>query len=180
MGRYPPGPGTPPWDQIHPLDQVHTPRDQVHPLPQDHLHPPPGTRYTPLGPGTSPWTWYTPDQVHPRPGTPPGTRYTLQTRYTPFDQVHPPGTRYTPRTRFTPWTRYTPQEQCMLGDTGNKRAVRILLECILVVLIFSQTSYDKSVTVRSLQKLVSSSVLIFWTLDDTFLNQGVFVNNDGR
>ena len=26
----------------------------------------------------------------------------------------------------------TPPEQCMLGDTGNKRAVRILLECILV------------------------------------------------
>ena len=24
------------------------------------------------------------------------------------------------------------REQCMLGDTGNKRAVRILLECILV------------------------------------------------
>ena len=26
----------------------------------------------------------------------------------------------------------TPREQCMLGDTGNKWAVRILLECILV------------------------------------------------
>ena len=32
----------------------------------------------------------------------------------PPDQVHPP-------------------EQCMPGDTGNKRVVRILLECILVV-----------------------------------------------
>ena len=30
--------------------------------------------------------------------------------------------------------RYTsPPEQCTLGDTGNKRAVRILLDCILVV-----------------------------------------------
>ena len=28
--------------------------------------------------------------------------------------------------------RYTPLEQCMLGDTGNKLAVRILLECSLV------------------------------------------------
>ena len=28
-----------------------------------------------------------------------------------------------------------PREQCMLGDTGNKRAVRILLECILVFTI---------------------------------------------
>ena len=27
----------------------------------------------------------------------------------------------------------TPPAQCMLGDTGNKRAVRILLECNLVV-----------------------------------------------
>ena len=26
----------------------------------------------------------------------------------------------------------SPREQCMLGDTDNKRAVRILLECILV------------------------------------------------
>ena len=30
-----------------------------------------------------------------------------------------------------PPSRY-PREQCMLGDTGNKRAVRILLECRLV------------------------------------------------
>ena len=39
---------------------------------------------------------------------------------TPSWQVHPTG-------------RYTPLEQCMLGDTGNRRAVRILLECILVL-----------------------------------------------
>ena len=173
MGRYPPGPGAPPGTRYTPWTRytppgtryTHSPRT-IYIHPRDQVHPP-GTRYTPQTRYT-PWTWYTPDQVHP------------QTRYTPWDQVHPPGTRYTPRTRFTPWTRYTPQEQCMLGDTGNKRAVRILLECILVVLIFVQTSCDKSVTVRSLQKLVSSSVLIFWTLDDTFLNQGVFANNDGR
>ena len=36
--------------------------------------------------------------------------------------------RYTPR----PGTPLPP-EQCMLGNTGNKRAVRILLECILVM-----------------------------------------------
>ena len=41
-------------------------------------------------------------------------------------QVHPPG-RYP-----HPPGRYTPLEQCMLRDTGNKRAVRILLKCILV------------------------------------------------
>ena len=58
----------------------------------------------------SPGTRYTPqDQVHPQgPGTP------------PWDQVLPPG-RGTP-----PW------EQCILGDTGNKWAVCIIQECILV------------------------------------------------
>ena len=78
-------------------------------------------RYTPLVPGTPP--------VHP-PG--PGTL--------PLDQVHPPGTRYTPPGPGSPprdqvhlpETRYTPREKCMPGDTGHKRAVRILLECILV------------------------------------------------
>ena len=35
--------------------------------------------------------------------------------------------------RYPPLLRYTrAREQRMLGDTGNKRAVRILLECILV------------------------------------------------
>ena len=86
-----------------------------------------------------------PGQVPPpRPGTPSGTRYTFwdqvppRTRYTP--QTRYPLGRYTPRAgtpplgRYPPRTRYTPREQCMLGDTGNKRAVRILLECILVLL----------------------------------------------
>ena len=126
--RYnPPGPVTPPWDQVHPWpgtplgpgtppqDQVHipptryTPQDQVHPL--DQVHPPdqvhpldqvhtPRTSYTP-------WTSYT----FLGPGTPPtrytpGTRYTPQTRYTPPDQVHPPGTRYTPPGPGTPWAQH--------------------------------------------------------------------------
>ena len=42
----------------------------------------------------------------------------------------PPGIRGTPQQQIPPRSRYTPQ--CMLGDTGNKRVVRILLECILV------------------------------------------------
>ena len=49
--------------------------------------------------------------------TPPGTRYTHQSRHPlgadPLDQVQPP-------------------MQSMLGDTVNARAVRILLECNLV------------------------------------------------
>ena len=45
LGRYPPGPGTSPWDQVHP------PRPGTLPLGPD---TPPRTRYTPLGPGTPP------------------------------------------------------------------------------------------------------------------------------
>ena len=81
------------------------------------------TRYTPPGPGTPPWTRYTPQTRYTPPG--PGTP--------PWGQVHPPGARYTlpPGTRYTPRTRYTPP-QSMLGDTVNARAVHILLECNLV------------------------------------------------
>ena len=64
-------------------------------------------RYPPWE-GTPPWA-----------GTPPG-------------QVQPPG-QVTPGQVHPPWAGTQPQEQCMLGDMGNKRAVRILLECILVL-----------------------------------------------
>ena len=108
-GRYtPPGPGTPPWDQVTSPDQVHPPQP---PPPRDQVHPPPGIRYTPTGPGTPNPQW---DQVHP-----PGIRYTPPGPGTPnpqWDQVHLP----------------SPREQCVLGDMGNKRALRILLKCILV------------------------------------------------
>ena len=58
-------------------------------------------------------------------------------------QVHPPG-RYTARAGTPPWTGTPPpgqilppnSAQCMLGDMGNKRAVRILLECNLVLIVF--------------------------------------------
>ena len=71
LGRYTPGTGYTPWDQVHPQDQVH----------------PPGTRYTPWNQVHPPRTRYTPrDQVPPQDQVhPPGTRYT------PQDQVHPPG-----------------------------------------------------------------------------------------
>ena len=51
-------------------------------------------------------------------------------RYTPLEQ-NPPLGRDPPGTRLPPGAD-TPPAQCMLGDTGNKQAVRILLECILV------------------------------------------------
>ena len=69
----------------------------------------------------------------PRPGTTSGTRYTPRTRYTPLEPGTPPGTRYTQQDHVHPTGPGTPPRgHCMLGDTGNKRAVRILLECILV------------------------------------------------
>ena len=56
--------------------------------------------------------------------TPPRTRG----RPNPRDQRQVPITPTPP----PPDQRQTPPEQCMLGDTGNKREVRILLECIRV------------------------------------------------
>ena len=83
-----------------------SPRDQVH---RPESGTPPGRYTTP------------PDQVHPQePGTPPG-----QVHHPPRGQVHP-------RTRYLLGPGTPPREQCMLGDTSNKPAVRILLECILV------------------------------------------------
>ena len=138
-------PGQVPPRHVHPQDQVT-----------------PGQVHTPLGPGTYPPGPGTPpsQQVHPQAGTSPGkvppvTRYTpcitlfrdihnFHAGYTPLDRYPPPPqTRYTPGQVHLPgtslWTRYTPPGpgtppwvQCMLGDMGNKRAVRILLECILV------------------------------------------------
>ena len=51
--------------------------------------------------------------------------------YTPSRADIPLGAD-TPGIRHPPWGADTPTAQCMLGDMGNKRAVRILLECILV------------------------------------------------
>ena len=68
-----------------------------------------------LGYTRPPW-----DQADtPREQTPPGAD-------TPSRSRHPRGTRHPPGADTPP--------QCMLGDTGNKRAVRILLECMLVFL----------------------------------------------
>ena len=62
------------------------------------------------------------------PGTPPRTRYTSQTRYTPWDQVHLYRTRYTPQTRYTP-----PRDQVppLWGQVHPPDQVHPL-ECILV------------------------------------------------
>ena len=64
----PPGPGTPPRDQVHPQ-----------------------TKYTPLGPGTPP----KPGTPPSGPGTPPGQGTPPRTRYNPPKTRYTPGTRYT-------------------------------------------------------------------------------------
>ena len=74
---------------------------------------PPGSTWAGTPWAGTPLGRYTPRKVDPLAGTPPG-------------QVHPwAGTPLPPQTG-------TPPEQCMLGDMGNKQAVCILLECILV------------------------------------------------
>ena len=114
-GQVPPPPwsGTLPWTGTPPLGRH--PPGQVPPW---QVHPP--------WAGTLHW------QVHPWAGTPPVARYiplgrytllasTSLGRYIPRSQVHPP------------WAGNPPPEQCMLGYTGNEWAVRILLECSLVL-----------------------------------------------
>ena len=157
LGRYTPR------NRYTPLYQVHTPPDQVHhlrpgtppgttytPRPANQVHPPgrstpprtrytPRTRFTPPRKRYAPWDWIQPlVQVHPRgPATPPGPGTApLQTRYTTPTTLTTPGTRYPPD-QVHHSRPGTPPKQCMLGDTGNKWVVRILPECILVILINS-------------------------------------------
>ena len=104
LGRYPLGRYTP-W-KVHPL--VGTPPGRYTPL----------DRHTPQA-GTPPWAGTPPRQVHP-----PGQVH-------PTGQVHPPWAGTPSLGRYTPWESTSP-EQYMLGDTGNKWVVCILLECILV------------------------------------------------
>ena len=66
--------------------------------------------------------WDTPPKTRGR--HPPDQRQAPQEQTSPWDQA-PPMSRHPPGPG-------TPPAQCMLGDTGNKRAVRILLECNLV------------------------------------------------
>ena len=86
--------------------------------PQEQTPPPPGAD-TPLRtdtpPGADPLGADTPqEQTLPRS--------------TPSRNRHPPGAA-------TPREQTPPPAQCMLGDTVNKQAVRILLECILVLIL---------------------------------------------
>ena len=77
------------------------------------------------------------DQAHP-PGsrTPPGQAHTPWTRHTP-QGADPPGPGTPPQSRHTPPRPGTPPGS-RLQHTVNERPVRILLECILVVLFHSK------------------------------------------
>ena len=74
---------------------------------------------------------------HPLEQTPP--EQTPRLEQTPPGADHPRAD--TPPSRHPP--EQTPPVQCMLGDTGNKRAIRILLECVLVVNMFECARIDR-------------------------------------
>ena len=119
LGRYPPR-------QVHPL--TGTRPGQV---PSRQVQPP--ARYTHQA-GTPPGR-YTPQQVHPCQVQP--------LAVTPLWAGTPPAG--TPPRAGTPPDRYppplagtSPSNACW--DTVNKRAVRILLECILVIFEFSSAT----------------------------------------
>ena len=91
----------------------------------------------------------------------PGTRgMHLPTRYRPVAR-----TRYPPRPGTTPKGADTPLQtrrplpvQCMLGDTGKKRAVRILLECNLVI-VFSTLFYSKKIYQKGIELM---HIPLYW------------------
>ena len=69
----------------------------------------------------------------------------------PTPEQTPLGTRHPtpPQTRHPPWEQTPPlPAQYMLGDTGNKRAVRILLECNLVHILRSFCLFHKESSFR--------------------------------
>ena len=79
----------------------------------------------PLGPGTPPW-----DQVHPRDQVPPPDQVHSPDQVHPRVQVHPPQVHPPDQAHPSPDQVHPPPNQ---GDTVYVRAVRILLECNLVV-----------------------------------------------
>ena len=95
--------------------------------PPDHI--PPGTRYTPSGPGTPPRPGTPPwDQVHPPgPGIPPRDQVHTQDQVPP-DQVHPPGTMDTPRdqVQYNPEPGIPPRTEVHPPEPGTPpRAVHV-------------------------------------------------------
>ena len=97
-----------------------TPNPRIRHHPPRTRHTPPPIRHHPLGPGRPPQ-----DQAPPGSDTPPQIRHH-------HPQIRPPQTWQT----CPPQTRQTPPLGSRLQHTVYKRPVRILLECILVLLKF--------------------------------------------
>ena len=72
----------------------------------------------------------------------------------------------TPEDADPPWKADTPPAQCMLGDTGNKRAVSILLECILV---HHQCTFTLSNCVSLFMKAKMGCTVCFEIFQNPFL-----------
>ena len=81
----------------------------------------------------SPFGRYPPGQVHPPTQVHPLGRYTQLGSY--LSQADTSPGRYIPPRQVHPQAGTPPDSACW--DTVNKWAVRILLECILVIAIFS-------------------------------------------
>ena len=55
-----------------------------------------------------------------------------------------------------------PPEQCMLGDTGNKRALRIPLECILVLSFLAHMTFSKRIIAYAIMAIQLQVVCLFF------------------
>ena len=82
------------------------------------------------------WHLKSPPPPGPEAGTPPPGADSPPEQ-TPQDQRQAPPSPEAdlPQEQTHTPLKQTPPAQCMLGDAGNKRAVRILLECILVNIV---------------------------------------------
>ena len=80
--------------------------------------------------------------VHAGIHIPPWTRGRHHPRTRGRHPPHPLDRRQTPPGSEANPPAPPPHQQCMLGDTGNKRAVRILLECILVRNAVKKSSFS--------------------------------------
>ena len=105
--------------------------------------------------------------IHTPLGRHPQSRHS-QSRHTPPGSRDPPGSR-------------PPSAQCMLGDTGHKWAVHILLECILVLqnnYVFPDNIYKVFLTHKQRKnQRVTVSIGIGNFLLDVFILVSVFFHS---
>ena len=130
---------------------------------------PPACSQTPCLEADTPWADTplvadTPGSRHPPRADTPQSRHPLVAD-TPLEQTspdrHPPRAETpradTPLVADTPRIRH-PYAQCILGDTGNKREVRILLECILVETSSCSLSIGKGKEMKQLASMLRLTI----------------------